>query len=260
MFRLLKLHPPHGWNAVAWELAIVTLGVLIALAAQQIVEALHDRGTAAETRADVTDELNSDLMSMVLRQSAQPCIDRRLDQLRGIVSQWERTGSFEAPKWVSQAPVIEVELSRYDAGLSAGRLALLSGDEQYRMGAVVARIRKFDEWQMAERVPWGRLRALQAGPAGLSAEDRATIRSALQDASTYNYEARRCRWRGNMGFGRMRKASANWRRRCGRAANSRRRSAPRSTRRRRRPTRKCSSRCRSRRRSRRPRPRWRGSE
>jgi hypothetical protein len=190
MFRLLKLHPPHGWNAVAWELAIVTLGVLIALAAQQIVEALHDRGTAAETRADVTDELNSDLMSMVLRQSAQPCIDRRLDQLRGIVSQWERTGSFEAPKWVSQAPVIEVELSRYDAGLSAGRLALLSGDEQYRMGAVVARIRKFDEWQMAERVPWGRLRALQAGPAGLSAEDRATIRSALQDASTYNYEAR----------------------------------------------------------------------
>ena len=26
MFRLLRLRPPHGWNAVAWELAIVTLG------------------------------------------------------------------------------------------------------------------------------------------------------------------------------------------------------------------------------------------
>ena len=41
MFRLFKLRPPHGWNAVAWELGIVTLGVLIALAAQQLVEALQ---------------------------------------------------------------------------------------------------------------------------------------------------------------------------------------------------------------------------
>ena len=32
MFRLLKLKPPHGWNAVGWELGIVTLGVVIALA------------------------------------------------------------------------------------------------------------------------------------------------------------------------------------------------------------------------------------
>ena len=37
MFRLLRLKPPHGWNAVAWELGIVTLGVLISLGAQQVV-------------------------------------------------------------------------------------------------------------------------------------------------------------------------------------------------------------------------------
>ncbi|WP_156029901.1 hypothetical protein [Sphingomonas sp. URHD0057] len=190
MFRLLKLTPPHGWNAVGWELGIVTLGVLIALGAQQVAEALHDRSIAAETRADITDELNSDLMSMVLRQAAEPCIDRRLSDVRGIVIQWERTGSFVTPSWVSQSPVIEIELSRYDAALSAGRLALLSGDEQYRMGAVVGRIRKYDEWQMAERVPWGRLRALQFGADALSAGDRAAIRSALQDAATFNYEAK----------------------------------------------------------------------
>ena len=33
MFRLIKLNPPNGWNAVAWELAIVAIGVLIALGA-----------------------------------------------------------------------------------------------------------------------------------------------------------------------------------------------------------------------------------
>ena len=189
MFRMLKVKPPQGWNAVVWDLAIVTLGVLIAFAVQELASSLHDRNTAAATRAEVTDELNSNLMSMVLRHSSEPCVQRRLSELRAIAANWEQTGSFDTPRWVSQTPVIEIELSRYEAALSAGRLALLSGEEQYRMGAVAARIRKFDEWQNAERIPWGQLRALQFGPKALSAADMAIIRSALQNASTFNYEA-----------------------------------------------------------------------
>ena len=190
MFRLMRLKPPHGWNAVGWELAIVTLGVVIALGAQQIVEAMSKRSTAAETRAEVTDELNSSLMSLALRRAAEPCIEGRLNELRAIVTQWEKTGSFATPKWVSQAPMFLIELSRYDTAQSAGRLALLSGDEQYRMGAIVARLRKFDQWQTAERVSWGRLRALQFGAASLSRNDQSDIRSALQDASTFDYMAK----------------------------------------------------------------------
>ena len=190
MFKRLKLEPRHGWNAVAWELGVVTLGVLIALGAQQVVENLNERKIASRTRAEVTDELNSSLMSIALRGSAEPCILQRLDELRAIVTDWQRTGSFTAPSWVSQTPVIEVELSRYDAALSAGRLALLSGDEQYRMGAIATRIRRFNELQFAERLPWARLRMLQFGAAALSPEDRATVRTALQDASAIDYELR----------------------------------------------------------------------
>ena len=43
MFRLTKLEPPHGWNAVFWELAIVTIGVLIALGAQQFADSINRR-------------------------------------------------------------------------------------------------------------------------------------------------------------------------------------------------------------------------
>jgi hypothetical protein len=189
MFRLIRLKPPHGWSAVGWELAIVTLGVVIALGAQQTVEALSDRRTASETRAEVRDELNRNLVIFQLRQASEPCIKRRLNELRAIVSQWETTGSFVTPKWVSQAPMFLIDLSRYDAAQSAGRLALLSSDEQYRMGTIVARLRKFDNWQTAERVPWGRLRALQFGAASLSKSDQSDIRSALQDASTLDYMA-----------------------------------------------------------------------
>ena len=191
--REMKLSVPkplHGWRQFAGEVGIIVIGVLLALGAQQFVSTLNDRRTAAETRAEVTDELNSDLMSIALRQSAEPCIDRRLSELRTIVAEWTRTGSFETPAWVAQAPVIEIELSRYDAALSAGRLAMLSGEEQYQMGALVARIRKFSDWQLQERTPWGRLRALQAGAGSLSPDYRATLRTALQDVSTFDYEIR----------------------------------------------------------------------
>ena len=190
MFRLLKLKPPHGWNAVGWELGIVTLGVLIALAAQQIVEDIHDRSTAADTRREIVNELNSNLMSLELRQRAEPCIEKCLGELRQILAQWEQSGSFQTPQWVAQTPVIEVELSRYDTAVSAGRMALLSGEELYRIGTVVDRVRRFNDWQFDERAPWGRLRLLQAGASELSTDDRAMLRKALQDASARDYEVK----------------------------------------------------------------------
>ncbi len=49
MFRLMRLKPPHGWNAVVWELAVVTVGVIVALAAQEWVEGLSWRGKVAAT-------------------------------------------------------------------------------------------------------------------------------------------------------------------------------------------------------------------
>ena len=190
MFRLLKLKPPHGWNAVAWELGIVTLGVLIALAAQQVVQGIHDRSVAAETRREVTNEINSNLMSLELRSQSEGCIGKRLDELRGILIEWQRKGSFQTPQWVAQTPVIEVEFSRYDAAVSAGRTALLSGEEQYRMGTLVDRVRRFNDWQFQERRPWGQLRLLQAGATAISPNDGTALRTALQDASAMDYEIR----------------------------------------------------------------------
>jgi hypothetical protein len=188
--RMRFFKPLNGWRAFFGEVGIIVLGVLIALAAQQLVEKLSERNVAAETNAAVTDELNDGLAGITLRRMAEPCIDRRLNELRSILIRWEQSGTFETPSWVAQTPVIEVALTRYDAALSAGRMALLSSEQQYRIGALAAGLRRFHEIQMAERESWGRLRALQAGPDALSPNDRTTLRTALQDASTLDYEAK----------------------------------------------------------------------
>ena len=67
MFRLLKLRPPHGWSAVAWELAIVTLGVLIALGAQQFVDDQHWRSEVRDFRTVVRAEISNNLATYTYR-------------------------------------------------------------------------------------------------------------------------------------------------------------------------------------------------
>jgi hypothetical protein len=182
--------PLHGWRELLGEVGIIVIGVLIALGAEQVVEALHNRSVAEETRRAIKSEFNDDLAALAVRASIEPCIDRRLDELRDLFAEWERTGRFTRPQWVAQTPAVDIKLTRYDAAQAAGRLALLPSEEQFRMGAVANGLRGFDSIQRDEGEVWGRLRALQAGSDALSIGDRPLLRIALQDASTLDYRAK----------------------------------------------------------------------
>jgi hypothetical protein len=135
-------------------------------------------------------EFNDDLTSVALRGQAEPCIARRLGEVRQIVIEWQKTGRFVTPQWVAQSPAMDLALPRYEAAAAAGRLTLLSSAEQYRMGTIASGIRAFAQIQQDERPVWGKLRALQMGADALSATDRTMILSALQEASTLDYLAR----------------------------------------------------------------------
>lgn len=187
--RLEWLKPREGWRAFAGEVGVVVLGVLLALGAQQLAQSFNERREAAETRATLTGEIKESLAVLELRRAAQPCIDKRLGELRAIVNQWGRTGSFETPRWVSQATWFAFDTARFEAAQSAGRLALLPSEEQYRFGLVVGSLRTFRDLQMRETDAWSTLRMLQSGPEVLSASDRTAVRVALQDASTLNHFA-----------------------------------------------------------------------
>ena len=190
MFRLLRINPPNGWRAVAWELAIVTLGVLIALGAQQLAEGARDRRVADQTRAAITEEINQNLLNITLRATAEKCIQRRLDELHALVGTWGRTGSFETPLWVAQAPRLTINLPRYEAALDAGNIALLPREEQYRIGNIIAGLTDFQKLQDEENETWPTLRMLQDGADSLSSTDRTAVRLALQRAAALDYQAR----------------------------------------------------------------------
>lgn len=187
--KLKMPRPLNGWQAFTNEVGVVVFGVLLALGAQEVAETIDDRREAAATRESLTSEIQESLAVLELRKAAQPCIDRRLTELRAIVNQWGRTGRFTAPRWVSQATWFAFDTARFEVAQNAGQLALLPSEEQYRFGLVVESLKAFRDIQKRETDAWSTLRMLQGGPEVLSASDRTAVRVALQDASTLNHFA-----------------------------------------------------------------------
>ncbi len=175
--------PLGGWRVFLGEVGVIVLGVLIALAAQQAAQSVNERREAAQTRATLTSEIEETLAFLELRKAAQPCVDRRLTEVRALVDEWGRTGRFKTPRWIAQALWFRFSTVRFEAAQSAGRLALLPSEEQYRLGLVVDNLRYFADVQRTEMWAWSTLRMLHSGPDALSPSDRTQIRLALQDAS-----------------------------------------------------------------------------
>jgi hypothetical protein len=77
--------PLHGWREFAGEVGIIVVGVLIALAAEQVVETIHWRDTAAAARESLGEEMQNEYFAASEMAMAQPCIDRQLQLLEAAV-------------------------------------------------------------------------------------------------------------------------------------------------------------------------------
>ena len=76
-----SIKPPQGWRALRWEIAVVVVGVLIALAAQQLVDDLYWKGQAAKARKTIEEELLEHERDAYERQAVTPCLRNQLLRL-----------------------------------------------------------------------------------------------------------------------------------------------------------------------------------
>jgi hypothetical protein len=89
-FRLPK--PLHGWRALAGEIGIIVVGVLIALGAQQLAEDWHDRAELRDAEAAMTSELrDDDLPQAYTRAAIYQCYADQLDAIEKAIASGDRT-------------------------------------------------------------------------------------------------------------------------------------------------------------------------
>ena len=82
----MDIHKPkgviHGWRELAKEIGIIVVGVLIALGAEQAVEALHWQHRVGEAEKVMSAELLQDMSDGYYRQSIAPCLLAGLETVR----------------------------------------------------------------------------------------------------------------------------------------------------------------------------------
>ena len=157
MFRLLKLAPPHGWNAVAWELAIVTVGVLVALVAQQMVEGIHERNAVAQLRGALRAELADDRGRWEDMRASDRCTVKRLDAL----DRWAATAPAGAK--LHRAFVLRLwnmHSSAWDIAKTSAATASIPLGEQLTYGELYAATDNWREYFAEERANATELAAL----------------------------------------------------------------------------------------------------
>lgn len=146
MFRMLKLNPPSGWRAVWWELGIVTLGVLIALAAQQWVE---ERSWVRKTDASVAairDELSEHYAFAVEWRTIYPCVDAQLDRLHRRVlasgATLDQAPVYSAPghRFVFRFPSKVYRDAAWNGAIADGTSPRLDGPMRRALGSYYTQI------------------------------------------------------------------------------------------------------------------------
>ena len=77
--------PLHGWREFVGEIAIIVVGVLIALGAEQVVEAMHWRHQAKYAQAALRVEIQDSVNSAAERLAVDDCLRGQLAALRDSI-------------------------------------------------------------------------------------------------------------------------------------------------------------------------------
>lgn len=171
MFRLIELKPSHGWNAVAWELAIVTIGVLLALLAQQMVDELSWRKQVRQTDQALTDELADAIANVSERMMVNQCLRDRLivlvTKLKTNEAAWKADPMLlgNSPRGaistiapvVYRAPTRTWGQSAWEAAKSSGVLNHMSREKVANYAAVYALMDDERRWQSIEETLYPQL-------------------------------------------------------------------------------------------------------
>lgn len=185
----MEIHKPkpiRNWREFLKEYAIIVIGVLTALAAEQGAIWLHDNNRAADARANIREEIAHNLGWMDKRESIEDCFTRKLDEVDGLIA---ASASGKLPQdalWIGMPVNYPNQDGKYKAAVQSGAVSLLDDKEQAAYAEAYTRFGFYDQRNAEENRAWGDLRTLENHPPSSPALD-VMLRSAMQQARTTRY-------------------------------------------------------------------------
>jgi hypothetical protein len=176
-----------AWRDFVTDIVVVVLGVLLALALNQVVESAAWQHEVSVARNSIHREMAFDLAAFADRIRVAPCIDRHIEEAQGLIDRAESTGRVPS-NHVNLAPPGRLILSGdYDAQKAAQNLVHFPADELEATGLWYDQARAMAIWTDEEEHAWAQLGVLGEGSTRLSAVDVAFLRRDLQAAKDVQF-------------------------------------------------------------------------
>jgi hypothetical protein len=160
----MHLHLPkplHGWRAFVGEVGIIVVGVLIALGAEQLVEAAHHKQEAAEADNSIRSELAFNLGRLESRATIHSCVDRRIEEIQALLDGAADKPEITTPSWIGRPQSWAFASSQWQAESQAGRAALVNSHKLSAYAVMYARMQDLGDEMTLEQTDWARLRTLE---------------------------------------------------------------------------------------------------
>jgi hypothetical protein len=181
----MEVHKPKPWHnlrELAKEVAIIVIGVLIALAAEQTVEMLRWRQAVGAGRETLHKEIAFDNGYFRDRITIAPCMDRRLAALTALVASAAAGKPPNGPD--GPRPMVPGRLtlvSAWNAEEASQTLTHFPREELTKLGSYYDLLQTMRGWIEQENDAWASLGSLGSkGPIG--PQDIALLRRDLQRA------------------------------------------------------------------------------
>jgi hypothetical protein len=177
-----KPKPVHAWRELLSEIGVIVIGVLIALAAEQVVEILHWHHQIAISEGALADDFDSVVSLASEREAVSSCIDRRLDQLSGFIDQASETHRLPAIGTIGVPPIRLWKLTSWDSFLSSQAAAHLSHDALLSYSGIADFSTSLTGLNLAEINEWARLTTMVGPGRRLGDTEDAELRASLARA------------------------------------------------------------------------------
>lgn len=177
----MHLHVPkpiHGWKQFFNEVAVIAVGIAIALGGEEIVSHWNEERSASKAFEAIKDEIGINLGRMQARALTADCIDRRLDEVAAYI---ERPEGRKRPSWVGRPQIWAMQSSAVSAARSYGSLTVLPREEQMAISTIYGTMDQFADVEKDEQWSWAELRSITEDR-DLTDSDKASLRQAIQRA------------------------------------------------------------------------------
>ena len=174
-----KPKPFHSLREFLGEIVVVVLGILIAIALEQLVEHFRWQQAVDAGRQSLHREMAFDGAYFRDRLTIAPCVDRRLDHVSALIEQAAKTGRVDRVDINVLGPGRLTLRSEWEAERASQTLTHFPREELSKLGVWYDQLENIRDWTSEEQVAWAKLAVLRNGPMGLSPMDIALLRQEV---------------------------------------------------------------------------------